>query len=117
MAWVYVLRGSNGRHYVGSAVDLDARFAQHLRGHTYTTKRLGGAIDIIASKQVATLDEARRIERMLKAKKIRSLPSTVCASRAAPKSFGVGREFESPPWQISMRRADCRHRKPSRARD
>ena len=65
MAWVYVLRGSNGRHYIGSAVDLDARFAQHLRGHTYTTKRLGGAIQIIASKQVATLREARGIERAL----------------------------------------------------
>src|SRR5436190_23594962 len=23
MAWVYILRGSNGRHYIGSAVDLD----------------------------------------------------------------------------------------------
>jgi len=40
MAWVYILRGSSGRHYIGSAVDLDARFAQHLRGHTATTKRL-----------------------------------------------------------------------------
>ena len=32
MAWVYILRGSSGRHYIGSAVDLDARFRQHLRG-------------------------------------------------------------------------------------
>jgi predicted GIY-YIG superfamily endonuclease len=69
MPWVYILRGSNGRHYIGSAVDLDTRFAQHLRGHTYTTKRLGDAIEIIASKEVVTLREARRIERGLKAKK------------------------------------------------
>jgi predicted GIY-YIG superfamily endonuclease len=62
-------RGSNGRHYIGSAVDLDARFAQHVRRHTHTTKRLGDAIEIIASKEVATLREARRIERALKAKK------------------------------------------------
>src|SRR5947199_7253208 len=41
MAWVYILRGSSGRHYIGSAVDLDARFRQHLRGHTATTKRPG----------------------------------------------------------------------------
>ncbi|PYL10674.1 MAG: hypothetical protein DME34_00045 [Verrucomicrobia bacterium] len=34
MAWVYILRGSTGRHYIGSAIDLHARFAQHLRGHT-----------------------------------------------------------------------------------
>ncbi|HEX3420529.1 MAG TPA: GIY-YIG nuclease family protein [Candidatus Udaeobacter sp.] len=69
MAWIYILRGSSCRHYIGSAVDLDVRFAQHLRGHTHTTKRLGHRIEIIASKKVATLKEARKIERSLKAKK------------------------------------------------
>jgi predicted GIY-YIG superfamily endonuclease len=69
MAWVYILRGSSGRHYIGSAVDLDARFAQHVRGHTHTTKRLGQDIEVIASKEVATLTQAWRIERTLKAKK------------------------------------------------
>jgi predicted GIY-YIG superfamily endonuclease len=69
MAWLYILQGSSGRHYIGSAVDLDARFAQHLRGHTYTTKRLGERIRIVASKEFATLKEARSIERALKAKK------------------------------------------------
>jgi predicted GIY-YIG superfamily endonuclease len=66
---MYILRGSSGRHYFGSADDLDARFAQHLRGHTHTTKRLGDRIEIIASKKVATLKEARKIERSLKANK------------------------------------------------
>ena len=66
---IYILRGSRGRHYIGSAVDIAARFAQHLRGHTATTKRLGGKIEIVARKEVATLSEARKIERMLKAKK------------------------------------------------
>ena len=69
MPWIYILRGSNGRHYIGSAVDLDARFAQHLRGHTATTKRLGSQLEIVARKQVATLAEARKIERTLKLKK------------------------------------------------
>jgi len=69
MPWVYILRGSSGRHYIGSAVDLDARLAQHRRGHTYTTKRLGEKLELVASKQVETLDEARSIERVLKAKK------------------------------------------------
>jgi predicted GIY-YIG superfamily endonuclease len=69
MAWVYILRGSSGRHYIGSAIDLEARIAQHLRGHTHTTKRLGDRIEIIASKKVASLKEARRLERSLKAKK------------------------------------------------
>jgi len=69
MAWVYILRGSSGRHYIGSTVDLYARLAQHLRGHTHTTKRLGENVEVVASKKVATLREARRIERVLKAKK------------------------------------------------
>jgi len=69
MAWVYILRGSSCRHYIGSAVNLHSRFAQHLRGHTHTTKRLGENIELVASKEVATLTEARRIERTLKAKK------------------------------------------------
>jgi predicted GIY-YIG superfamily endonuclease len=69
MPWLYVLRGSSGRHYIGSAVDLDARFSQHLRGHTHTTQRLGESVQVVASKEVATLTEARRIERTLKAKK------------------------------------------------
>ena len=69
MAWVYILRGSSGRHYIGSCVDLDARFAQPLRGHTATTKRLGEKLEIVAKKEVLTLQDARRIERELKRKK------------------------------------------------
>jgi predicted GIY-YIG superfamily endonuclease len=69
MPWVYILRGSSGRHYIGSTVDLDARFAQHLRGHTATTKRLGGELKIVAKKELATLKKAREIERFLKSKK------------------------------------------------
>jgi predicted GIY-YIG superfamily endonuclease len=69
MPWVYILRGSSGRHYIGSTVDLDARFAQHLRGHTATTKRLGDQLEIVAKKEVSSLDEARKIERNLKRKK------------------------------------------------
>jgi len=95
MAWVYILRGSSGRHYIGSAVDLNARLAQHRRGHTYTTKRLGEKLELVAITEVKTLDEARRIERMLKAKKNPLLPSTICSGRAAPKAFGVGLGFES----------------------
>jgi putative endonuclease len=69
MAWVYILRGSTGRHYIGSTIDLDARFAQHLRGHTATTKRLGEQLEIVAKKEIATLGEAREMERFLKRKK------------------------------------------------
>jgi predicted GIY-YIG superfamily endonuclease len=69
MAWVYILRGSTGRHYIGSTVDLDARIAQHRRGHTHTTKRLDENLELVASKSVETFTEARQIERILKAKK------------------------------------------------
>jgi predicted GIY-YIG superfamily endonuclease len=69
MAWAYILRGSSGRYYIGSAVDLQARFAQHQRGHTYTTKRLGEQLEIVASKEFSTLEEARQIEKILKRKK------------------------------------------------
>jgi predicted GIY-YIG superfamily endonuclease len=61
--------GSSSRHYIGSAVDLNARLAQHRRGHTCTTKRLGERLEAVASKQIVTLDEARSIDRPLKAKK------------------------------------------------
>ena len=69
MAWVYILKGANGRHYIGSCMDLEARFKQHERGHTHTTKRLGGALQIVASREYATLQEVRAVERKLKAKK------------------------------------------------
>jgi putative endonuclease len=68
-AWVYVLRGSTGRHYIGSTVDLERRIAEHRRGHTHTTQRLGGDLELVASKEFTSFEEARRIERLLKAKK------------------------------------------------
>ena len=68
MAWVYILKGAK-RHYIGSTVDLNARIAQHERGHTHTTKCLGEKLVLVATKEVPTLDEARRIEGTLKAKK------------------------------------------------
>jgi len=67
MTWVYILRGSNGRHYIGSTTDLNRRVAEHLRGHTHTTKRLGTNLTVVAKLEVPTLKEARAIERKLKA--------------------------------------------------
>jgi predicted GIY-YIG superfamily endonuclease len=113
MAWVYILQGATGRHYIGSTVDLDARFAQHLRGHTATTRRLGGELRIVAKKEMETLQQARKVERFLKSKKKiqRSQYSILREDRAAPKAFGVGREFDSPLWQILERKAGERRRR------
>jgi predicted GIY-YIG superfamily endonuclease len=68
MAWIYILRGSTGRHYIESTVDLEQRLEQHRRGHTHTTRRLG-ELTVAAAKEVGTLQEARQIERRLKRKK------------------------------------------------
>jgi GIY-YIG catalytic domain len=46
-----ILRGSSGRHYIGSCVDLETRFAQHLRGHRATTKRLEEKLEIVEKKR------------------------------------------------------------------
>jgi putative endonuclease len=67
MAWVYILRGSNGRCYLGSTVDLDRRVAEHRGGKTHSTRRLGGRIELLASRECASLEEARALERELKA--------------------------------------------------
>ena len=79
---VYILRGATGRHYVEQTSDLAVRLKQHRRGHTYTTRRLGGEIELVASRTFATREEAVAVERMLKGakspkKSIEYLRSTV----------------------------------------
>ena len=81
MAWVYILESASGRFYIGSTTDLDRRVGEHRRGHTHTTTRLGGGLNVAAALQVATLAEARSIASVLK----------LSVGRAAPKAFGVGR--------------------------
>ena len=54
----YILKGSSGTHYMGSTVDLQERLAQHRCGHTDTTKRIGDYLEVVTSKEVATLKEA-----------------------------------------------------------
>ena len=66
MAWVYMLRGTTGRHYLGATRDLDARLEQHQRGSVQTTKRLGLPVELVASMPCATLQKAMETERMLK---------------------------------------------------
>ena len=61
-----MLKGGNGRHYIGMTSDLVRRLAQHDNGQTHTTRRLGGALQVVASKMYGTRAEAAEIERMLK---------------------------------------------------
>ena len=69
MAWVYMLRGSCGRHYIGSTTDLDRRLAQHCNGHTHTTHRFGQPLELIASLAMDFLPDASQLEGEMKRKK------------------------------------------------
>jgi len=69
MAWVYVLQGSSGRHYIGSTTELARRLEQHRGGHTYSTRRLGQELQLVASLELGNLAEARKLEREMKQKK------------------------------------------------
>ena len=69
MAWVYILRGSCGRYYIGSTANLDRRLAEHRRGKVHSTRRFGEPLELIIAKEMPDIDSARQLERKLKAKK------------------------------------------------
>ncbi|WP_425481058.1 GIY-YIG nuclease family protein [Rubritalea marina] len=66
MAFVYILKGQSGRHYIGSTEDLDARITRHNSGMVHSTKRLGLPVVLIAAKHIASMSEARKLEATLK---------------------------------------------------
>jgi predicted GIY-YIG superfamily endonuclease len=68
-AWVYILRGASGRHYIGSTENLQRRIGEHSRGNNHTTRRFGGDVQLLASKQFASMAQARAVELALKRKK------------------------------------------------
>ena len=68
-AWVYILRGASGRHYIGCTENLRRRIDEHSRGNNHTTRRLGGGVHLVASKQFPSMAQARAIELTLKRKK------------------------------------------------
>ena len=82
MAWTYILRGASGRHYIGSCTDLQRRQTEHRRGHTHSTKRLGGDLEVVAAAELPTLREARALERELKRKKNPDLALYLLRERA-----------------------------------
>ena len=69
MAWVYILRGASGRHYIGSTENLARRLDEHRRGSNHTTRRLGRDIELVASREVGSINTARALEQQLKRKK------------------------------------------------
>jgi predicted GIY-YIG superfamily endonuclease len=69
MAWVYILRGSCGRHYIGSTENFERRFAEHRRGKVHSTRRFGQPLEVVATREMPNIVLARTLERKLKAKK------------------------------------------------
>jgi len=65
--YVYMLRGGSGRHYIGMTADLANRIEQHRNGHTHTTRRLGGNLQLVACRAYGTREEATVMEKKLKA--------------------------------------------------
>jgi len=68
MACVYILRGAR-RYYIGATDNLERRMAEHRRGSNHTTHRFGGQIELVVAKELPSMAEARKIERILKQKK------------------------------------------------
>ena len=67
-AFVYILRDAKGRFYIGSTSDLTRRLRQHSLGHTQTTRNMSSP-KLVLSQEYASLLDARRIEKRLKALK------------------------------------------------
>ena len=82
MAWTYILRGDSGRHYIGSTINLQRRLKEHRQGQTHTTKRLGDNLEVVAVLELATIDEARTLEREMKRKKNPQLALALLQSRS-----------------------------------
>ena len=66
MPCVYVLRDQAGRCYIGATADLPTRLAQHARGGTQTTRNMSGPLELAASREYATMQEALEAERAFK---------------------------------------------------
>ena len=79
MAWVYILRGSSGRHYIGSTDNLDRRIAEHRRGSNHTTRRFGATIELLAARELSSMAEARKLETALKRQKIETSQCSRCS--------------------------------------
>jgi len=66
MGWVYIIRGSSGRYYIGSTESPKRRLAEHKRGSNHTTKRLGFPLELITQVEFDSMEDARQVEKRLK---------------------------------------------------
>ena len=61
-----MLKGAADRYYIGCTEDVDARIARHNTGMVHSTKRLGLPLKLVACREFADMEQARKIEAMLK---------------------------------------------------
>jgi len=64
--WLYLLACSNGRMYAGIAVDVETRFAAHLRGKGARFTRANKPLKILAAEPFPDRASATRAESALK---------------------------------------------------
>ena len=83
-AWVYILRGSSGRHYIGSTADVERRLKEHTSGSCHTTQRIGANIELVAHASCTSLPDARALERRLKRMKNPSAAIAFLESSSSP---------------------------------
>lgn len=112
LAWVYILRGINRRHYIGSTTNLERRLTEHRSGGTHTTQRLGEQLETVSVLELETIEQTRILERQLKRKKNPKLaiamlehlrPPPTKLNRAAPRAFWLsGLVVGSSPTQPSF---------------
>ena len=65
MAWVYLVRNTQRKCYIGMTTDLDNRLRDHNSGKSKWTKNLG-PWELIWSHRCPTIGEARKLEARLK---------------------------------------------------
>ena len=88
MAWVYILRGSSGRHYIGSTVNLERRLSEHRSGGTHTTQRLGEH-RLCASVSASRFTSRTRQKRLARALELFFKSARAIALRARPRFSAV----------------------------
>ena len=72
MAWLYILRLSNGKYYIGSTSNLNQRINDHSLGKSpYTKKFL--PIQLKFSQEFPNLSDANKMEKYLKKLKSRKI--------------------------------------------
>ena len=68
MYYVYVLENNNGKHYIGSCINLEARLKRHNQNSVRSTKNKG-PFRIILKEEFYSRTEARQRENQLKSYK------------------------------------------------